>query len=220
MKIFPSLIRKTQQKNKEKKHPIISAKFFLVLQMNIKVHTFLFVLLTIFNLETSQISCIQTVTESPKNTTILLGEDATLRCTVKNQKGDVIWCKDSFCLFTRTRSISDPRISLIGDARNGEHHLHIKNITIFDNANYQCQVNAHEMDKAAKSEEAFLTVLIKPSLIQIDIDPKIKDNTTIRLKTNFTSTLTCTSENSNPPCHFTWYIGWIFFLNFSITDLS
>ncbi len=177
--------------------------------MRNKVFPFIFpfILFIILNFKANQIFCIQTVSESPKNVTILVGQDAILRCTVKNQKGDVIWCKDSFCLFTRTRNISDSRISIIGDARNGEHHLQIKNVTLFDNTNYECQVNAHEMDKAAKSEKAFLNVLVKPTLISIETDLKVKDNATIRLKTNHTSTLTCISENSNPPCQFTWYIG-------------
>lgn len=106
-----------------------------------------------------QISCAQSISEDPKNVTVLVGEDATLRCKVKNQKGTVIWCKDSFCAFSRNRNFSDSRYSFIGDEANGEHHLRIKNVTIYDNANYQCQVLATDSDAAIRSEEAFLTVL-------------------------------------------------------------
>lgn len=43
--------------------------------------------------------------------------------------------------------------------------------------------------------------------VNIVTDLKNKDNTTVRLKTNYASKLTCISENSNPPCKFTWFIG-------------
>ena len=93
--------------------------------------------------------------------TLLIGEDATLRCKVSDQKGLVIWCKDGFCAFGRNRNLSDLRYSFVGDEASGEHHLKNKNVSIYDNAYYQCQVLATETEKAIKSDEAFLTVLSK-----------------------------------------------------------
>ena len=73
--------------------------------------------------------------------------------------GDIIWCKDGFCAFTRKRNFTDSRFSFIGDETKGEHHLNIRNVSINDNANYQCQVTANRNQKAIKSNLAFLTVL-------------------------------------------------------------
>lgn len=99
--------------------------------------------------------------ESPKNVSILEGEDTTLKCKIRSQAGDVIWCKDDFCAFTRKRNFADSRFSFVGDETKGEHHLSIRNVSINDNANYQCQVTASQNEKALKSDSGFLTVLGK-----------------------------------------------------------
>ena len=41
----------------------------------------------------------------------------------------------------------------------GEYNLHIKKVTVDDDAKYQCQVSSFEDEKAVRSEWAHLTVL-------------------------------------------------------------
>jgi hypothetical protein len=108
--------------------------------------------------------CEQIFIEKPKNTSVLNGTEAILRCQIKNQKGDITWCRDdSFCTFGRKRNFTDSRLSLMGNEANGEHHLVIANATINDNTQYQCQVTATDYVEAIKSEWAFLTVVGKIS---------------------------------------------------------
>ena len=68
------------------------------------------------------LSSQQSFSKEPQDTSVILGEDVTLACSVRNQKGDVTWCKDksdSFCTFGRKRIITDPRISFEGEERMG-----------------------------------------------------------------------------------------------------
>ena len=43
--------------------------------------------------------------------------------------------------------------------KKGEYNLHIKKVTVDDDAKYQCQVSSFEDEKAVKSDWAHLTVL-------------------------------------------------------------
>lgn len=58
---------------------------------------------------------------------------------------------------------------LLGDETKGEHHLLIKNVSIYDNTQYQCQVTANQNEKAIKSDWAFLTVLGTQTLLKLII---------------------------------------------------
>ena len=63
----------------------------------------------------------QSFTETPRNSTVLLGEDITLKCTIKNQHGEVFWCRDeSFCVYTRKRNMTDSRFSFGGNETLGK----------------------------------------------------------------------------------------------------
>lgn len=62
---------------------------------------------------------IQSFTEEPKNRSVLVGGEAILNCIVKNQQGEVTWCKDGFCTFGRNRNYTDKRLTLIGDVSKG-----------------------------------------------------------------------------------------------------
>lgn len=107
-------------------------------------------------------NCEQSFIEKPKNTSVLNGTEAILRCHVKNQKGEIVWCRDeSFCTFSRKRNFTDARMSFAGVEANGEHHLVIASANITDNTQYQCQVTASDYVEAIKSEWAFLTVVGK-----------------------------------------------------------
>ncbi len=103
---------------------------------------------------------MQTFVESPQNLSVAIGTEALLKCTIKNQRGEITWCKDdSFCTFGRRKNFTDQRLTLTGDSSKGEHHLLIKNSSILDDTKYQCQVTASENEQAIKSEWAYLTVL-------------------------------------------------------------
>jgi hypothetical protein len=97
--------------------------------------------------------------EQPTNVSVLVGGVAHLECTIGNQQGDVTWCKSSFCTFGRRRNISDPRMSIVGDEKKGEHNLLIKDVDLHDNTRYQCQVTATDISSHIQSNWAWLTVL-------------------------------------------------------------
>lgn len=63
----------------------------------------------------------QTFGEQPQNTSVLAGNEVKLKCSVKNQKGEAIWCKDEgFCTFGRNKTFIESRYSIEGDANNGK----------------------------------------------------------------------------------------------------
>ncbi|RNA25670.1 nephrin-like isoform X2 [Brachionus plicatilis] len=158
----------------------------------------------------------QSFTEIARNTTVLQGEDVTLKCTVKNQKGEVFWCRDeSFCVYTRKRNMTDPRLSFGGNETLGENHLVIKNASLSDDTKYQCQVLATDKEPSIKSDWAYLTVLIRPSTIAITPNSK-DDDTTIRLVVNQTASIECLVEDSNPGCDIVWYLVKEILINFDI----
>lgn len=125
-------------------------------------------------------SALQSFIETPRNTTVQFGHEVMLKCSIKNQKGEVVWCKDdSFCTFGRKRNFTDSRLTIAGDESKGlkrfkkclkfkfknfifkigEHHLLIKNSSLVDDTKYQCQVTATDTEPAIKSDFAYLTVL-------------------------------------------------------------
>lgn len=180
---------------------------------------YLLALLSYFSFGLAQ----QTFLEQPKNTSALIGSNATLNCIVQNLEGEVTWCKDSFCTFgNRKRNQSDSigRYSIVGNETKGEFNLHIKNLTINDDGLYQCQVTASEKTPALKSTIVGLTVLVAPS--SINISQNIKDdkaNVKVILRDN--TTLECISEGANPAPDINWYLnGQLIKADAEVLDIS
>jgi membrane carboxypeptidase/penicillin-binding protein PbpC len=165
----------------------------------------LLIFLSYFSFGISQ----QVFLEQPKNTSALIGSNVTLNCIVQNLEGEVTWCKDSFCTFgnrKRNQTENTSRYAIIGNETKGEFNLHIRNLTINDNASYQCQVTASEKSPALKSTITGLTVLVAP--LSINISQNIKDdkaNVKVILRDN--TTLECIVEGANPAADINWYLN-------------
>lgn len=148
----------------------------------------------------------QSFSETPTNQSVAQGSEAVLKCSIKKQKGSVVWCKDdSFCTFGRQRNFTDSRFELSGEESKGEHHLRIKNVSLIDDTKYQCQVTASESESAIKSDWAYLSVLVAPSSIKIISNNKL-DNSSVVLIKNQSTTIECIAEDSNPACELVWYL--------------
>jgi hypothetical protein len=69
----------------------------------------------------------QEFTVQPKNTSVLEGTESVLKCTVSNQQGEVVWCRDSFCTFGRKRNVSESsRLTIGGDVTKGKARENLK----------------------------------------------------------------------------------------------
>ncbi|KAI1296698.1 Lachesin [Halotydeus destructor] len=104
-------------------------------------------------------------TEPIKNTTVFLGREGSLECSVKNlDDKQVAWLKadpDSGTLYSvQTTIISkDPRLKVTHHS-NQKWALHIKEVTESDRGYYMCQINSEPMI----SQTGYLDVLVPPSI--------------------------------------------------------
>uniref|UniRef100_A0A182JF46 Ig-like domain-containing protein n=1 Tax=Anopheles atroparvus TaxID=41427 RepID=A0A182JF46_ANOAO len=71
------------------------------------------------------------------------GSDALLRCEIHNAAGSVQWTKDGFALGFTQSIPGYPRYSVLGDSSQGIYNLRIVNVTLDDDAEYQCQVGPY-----------------------------------------------------------------------------
>lgn len=115
--------------------------------------------------------------------TVLEGSEAVLRCEVQNPGGQVQWTKDGFALGKYYKTLCElaiynspspslspsgysavipgfPRFSVLGDRNHGVYNLKISNVSIDDDAEFQCQVGPAKQHSAIRAS-ARLTVIVK-----------------------------------------------------------
>ncbi|CAH4037400.1 unnamed protein product [Pieris brassicae] len=97
---------------------------------------------------------------SPRSLRVLEGAEAVLECAVANLAGQVQWAKDGFALGYSSVIPGYPRYTMFGDRRHGVYNLRIVNVTLEDDAEYQCQVGPAQMHKVIRAN-ASITVLCK-----------------------------------------------------------
>lgn len=90
--------------------------------------------------------------------TVLEGSEAVLRCEVQNVGGQVQWTKDGFALGYSTVIPGFPRFSVLGDRNHGVYNLKISNVSIDDDAEFQCQVGPAKQHSAIRASSK-LTVI-------------------------------------------------------------
>ncbi|KAG6465063.1 hypothetical protein O3G_MSEX014915, partial [Manduca sexta] len=83
----------------------------------------------------------------PRSLRVQEGAEAVLECAVANLAGQVQWTKDGFALGYSSVIPGYPRYAMFGDRRNGVYNLRIVNVTLEDDAEYQCQVGPAQMHK-------------------------------------------------------------------------
>ncbi|XP_047509319.1 irregular chiasm C-roughest protein-like [Pieris napi] len=135
----------------------------------------------------------------PQDQTAVIGSRVTLPCRVENKAGQLQWTKDDFGLGLHRDLSGYDRYKMIGSDEEGDYSLDIRDVTLDDDAKYQCQVSTGARgEPAIRSRYARLTVIVPPE------PPKI-------LQGNFHSTtedkliiLECISVGGKPPAEITW----------------
>ncbi|CAH2240786.1 irregular chiasm C-roughest protein-like [Pararge aegeria] len=135
----------------------------------------------------------------PQDQTAVVGSRVTLPCRVEKKAGQLQWTKDDFGLGLHRELSGYDRYKMIGSDEEGDYSLDIREVTLDDDAKYQCQVSSGlRGEPAIRSRYARLTVLVPPE------PPKI-------LQGNFYSTtedriikLECVSVGGKPPAEITW----------------
>nr|XP_006821762.1 PREDICTED: obscurin-like [Saccoglossus kowalevskii] len=102
----------------------------------------------------------QNFTSSPVDAKIVEGNTLTLRCSVENKEGSVIWSKDNVDISTdHTVTNGDSRYSIRGNSDNGRYNLQIRDVALSDEGYYECRVTAADNSLEIKTPKAFIDVL-------------------------------------------------------------
>ncbi|OUC40759.1 immunoglobulin domain protein [Trichinella nativa] len=143
----------------------------------------------------------QRFVEHPEETKVIIGQTAVLRCRIENQEGLVTWAKNGFILGT-ARSLPDfARYSMIGSDELGEYHLQIRNVTIQDDATYQCQATRLAAPTQV-SLVARLAVLVPPSNAKLE-----NIGSAITVSEGDERIVSCISEGGKPKPSVHWFIA-------------
>ncbi|XP_059347409.1 nephrin [Ammospiza nelsoni] len=103
--------------------------------------------------------------EEPANQSVLLGEEAELRCRARVGVA-VQWSRGGLMLgATPTRA--HPRYRLVGDPAKGEHHLRIRPVTLEDDDAFSCQAGEGSGSRASRTAQ--ISVLVPPSSPRLEL---------------------------------------------------
>ncbi|KAL0273716.1 UNVERIFIED_CONTAM: hypothetical protein PYX00_006332 [Menopon gallinae] len=139
----------------------------------------------------------------PKDTKIQEGGEALMECEISELQGQVQWTKDGFALGFPSDLPGYPRYSYVGDRKNGVYNLRITNVSLEDDAEFQCQVLPTKFNKEIWTD-ARLTVIAPPSSIEIVNN---SSNNRIEIKENVELEIECLVKNSKPAAKIVWYHG-------------
>ncbi|CAK1549333.1 unnamed protein product [Leptosia nina] len=153
----------------------------------------------------SSVSCFQQqyFRVSPRSLRVQEGSEAVLECAVANLAGQVQWAKDGFALGFSSVIPGYPRYTMFGDRRHGVYNLRIINVTLEDDAEYQCQVGPAQMHKVIRAN-ASLTVISPPNAVEIVNHPH---NSKLEVKEGEDVMLECQVKNAKPAAKIVWYRG-------------
>ncbi|XP_030387432.1 nephrin [Scaptodrosophila lebanonensis] len=146
---------------------------------------------------------VQKFRVTPHDLQILEGTDTLMRCEVSQRAGKVQWTKDGFALGFSAVIPGFPRYSVLVDAKHGTYNLQIKNATLEDDAEYQCQVGPAIGNPAIRAN-AKLSIVAAPSTIAIEGYAR---NAKVEVVERQNLTLQCITENANPAAEIVWYQG-------------
>ncbi|XP_053620769.1 irregular chiasm C-roughest protein-like isoform X2 [Plodia interpunctella] len=159
---------------------------------------------TCFFLVMCQVFCVcgyreQKFAMEPQDQTAVVGSRVTLPCRVENKAGQLQWTKDDFGLGLHRDLSGYDRYKMIGSDEEGDYSLDIRDVTLDDDAKYQCQVSSGSKgEPAIRSRYARLTVLVPPEA------PKIVQGKFISTQEDRTIKLECISAGGKPPAEITW----------------
>ena len=81
-----------------------------------------------------------------------------LACRVENKVGTLQWTRDGFGLGVDRDLSGFSRYAMVGNDEEGDYTLHIRNVQLEDDANFQCQVGAMDGIEGIRSRSAKLNV--------------------------------------------------------------
>ncbi|XP_033251166.1 nephrin-like isoform X2 [Drosophila miranda] len=151
----------------------------------------------------ASLPAVQRFRITPHDLQILEGTDTLLRCEVSARAGKVQWTKDGFALGFSAVIPGFPRYSVLVDAQHGIYNLQVKNASLEDDAEYQCQVGPAAGNPAIRAN-AKLSIVAAPSSIVIE---GFARNAKVEVVERQNLTLHCIAENANPAAEIVWYQG-------------
>ncbi|XP_022125300.2 irregular chiasm C-roughest protein-like [Pieris rapae] len=135
----------------------------------------------------------------PQDQSAVVGGRVILPCRVVNKVGQLQWTKDDFGLGTHRHLSGYERYKMIGSDEEGDYSLDIRDVTLDDDAMYQCQVSTGPRGEAAiRSRYARLTVLVPPE------PPKILKGPVLNAVEERDVDLECVSVGGKPAAEITW----------------
>ncbi|XP_069363228.1 irregular chiasm C-roughest protein-like isoform X2 [Maniola hyperantus] len=172
----------------------------LFLLLRIVSGMFLMKILAFLFLLTSCVSAYQQkFAIEPQDQSAVVGSRVTLPCRVVHKAGQLQWTKDDFGLGTHRHLMGYERYKMIGSDEEGDYSLDIRDVSIDDDALYQCQVSTGPRGEAAiRSKSARLTVLVPPE------PPKITKGPVLEAVEDSEVMLECVSVGGKPAAEITW----------------
>ncbi|XP_076305362.1 irregular chiasm C-roughest protein-like isoform X2 [Tachypleus tridentatus] len=137
----------------------------------------------------------------PADRTAIQGDTIVLPCRVLNKKGTLQWTRDGFGLGSERSLSGFPRYSMVGSDEEGDYSLQITNVSLEDDAVFQCQVGASDRVKGIRSRSADFTVYVPPE------PPRIAPRDFLETTAGMTMELTCESNGGKPPAELAWLDG-------------
>ncbi|XP_065200592.1 nephrin-like isoform X2 [Planococcus citri] len=135
-----------------------------------------------------------------------VGTDVTLQCEVENVSGQVQWTKDGYALGYNHTINGLPRYRFLKDEERGIFNLFIRNVSLEDDAEFQCQVGPAVkpiIHKPLRSA-ANLTVISPPQTLEFI---GRENNSKLEVRENHSIRLQCQAKNAKPAAKIIWYRG-------------
>nr|QRF78341.1 Kirrel [Phoronopsis harmeri] len=144
-----------------------------------------------------QVFCGQSIVKDPSDKEAVGGTNVVLECHVADKKGELQWVKDGFAILLA----NFPRYTMEGDTSAGIYNLKIVNVTIDDDAQFECQLGFADGEQGVSSKQAKLTVLLPP-------DQPVISHEGLRLEViaGVPYNLSCVANNGKPAPSFTFLL--------------
>ncbi|XP_034948910.1 nephrin-like isoform X2 [Chelonus insularis] len=141
----------------------------------------------------------------PVNSSVQEGGRVMIPCVVANRMGNVQWAKDGFAFVIQPNGniVGYPRLKLEGNQNAGVYNLTIRDASLTDDGEYQCQVGPYGKIKAIRAN-AHLTVISPPQKVEISNYP---NQDKIELSVGESRSLECTVSFAKPAATIVWYRG-------------
>ncbi|XP_022672770.1 irregular chiasm C-roughest protein-like isoform X2 [Varroa destructor] len=137
----------------------------------------------------------------PQSKVATIGEDVVLACRVENKVGTLQWTRDGFGLGIDRNLSGFSRYAMVGNDEEGDYTLHIRGVTLEDDADFQCQVGAMDGIKGIRSRFAHLNVRVAPEPPRIYPPGHMTTTAGMRVE------LVCRSDGGKPAADLTWFDG-------------